>query len=165
MASIRSRAWGRWQMFAVSRQWKNSLPMRWSRAHGSPLGGQRTGNRGYFFPLTVLADVPDRARVMTEEPFGPLALIKRVSSLEDAIEQANSLSFGLAAYAFTNSARYVSALTDNMECGNLSINHFTASFAETPFGGVKDSGYGREGGTEGLNCYTIAKHVSLKTDQ
>lgn len=127
-------------------------------------GGQRVGNRGYFFPLTVLADMPDRARAMTEEPFGPLALIKRVSSIDDAIEQANSLPFGLAAYAFTNSTEYVSALTDNVECGNLSINHFTASFAETPFGGVKDSGYGREGGTEGLSCYTIAKHVSLKTD-
>lgn len=128
-------------------------------------GGQRVGNRGYFFPLTVLADMPDRARAMTEEPFGPLALIKRVSSIDDAIEQANSLPFGLAAYAFTSSTEYVSALTDNVECGNLSINHFTASFAETPFGGVKDSGYGREGGTEGLDCYTVAKHVSLKTDQ
>ncbi len=123
-------------------------------------GGTRIGNRGYFYPLTVLADVPADARAMHEEPFGPLALINPVSSLDDAIEQANALPYGLAAYAFTRSARNADRLADGIEAGNLSINHFVASIAETPFGGVKESGYGREGGTEGLACYTVTKNVS-----
>lgn len=123
-------------------------------------GGSRIGNRGYFHELTVLADVPDDARAMNEEPFGPLALLSPVKTLDEAIEKANSLPYGLAAYAFTRSARNVDQLAERVEAGNLSINHLTASFAETPFGGVKDSGYGREGGTEGLECYTVAKNVS-----
>jgi succinate-semialdehyde dehydrogenase / glutarate-semialdehyde dehydrogenase len=123
-------------------------------------GGSRIGNRGYFYPLTVLTDVPDDARAMREEPFGPLALINPVRSLDEAIEKANALPYGLAAYAFTRSARNVDRLAEGIEAGNLSINHFVASIAETPFGGVKESGYGREGGTEGLECYTIVKNVS-----
>jgi succinate-semialdehyde dehydrogenase/glutarate-semialdehyde dehydrogenase len=123
-------------------------------------GGNRIGNRGYFYPLTVLADVPDDARAMREEPFGPLALINPVGSLDEAIEKANGLPYGLAAYAFTRSARNADRLAEGVEAGNLSINHFVASIAETPFGGVKDSDYGREGGTEGLECYTVAKNVS-----
>jgi succinate-semialdehyde dehydrogenase/glutarate-semialdehyde dehydrogenase len=123
-------------------------------------GGSRIGNRGYFHELTVLADVPDDARAMNEEPFGPLALLSPVKTIDEAIEKANSLPYGLAAYAFTRSARNVDQLAERVEVGNLSINHLTASFAETPFGGVKDSGYGREGGTEGLECYTVAKNVS-----
>jgi succinate-semialdehyde dehydrogenase / glutarate-semialdehyde dehydrogenase len=123
-------------------------------------GGSRIGNRGYFYPLTVLAEVPDDARAMREEPFGPLALINPVASLDEAIEKANALPYGLAAYAFTRSARNANRLADDIEAGNLSINHFVASIAETPFGGVKESGYGREGGTEGLACYTVAKNVS-----
>ena len=123
-------------------------------------GGSRIGNRGYFHELTVLADVPDDARAMNEEPFGPLALLSPVKTLDEAIEKANSLPYGLAAYAFTRSARNVDQLAEQVEVGNLSINHLTASFAETPFGGVKDSGYGREGGTEGLECYTVTKNVS-----
>lgn len=125
-------------------------------------GGSRIGNRGYFFPLTVLADVPDDARAMREEPFGPLALVNPVRNLDEAIEKANSLPYGLAAYAFTRSAHNAHRLADDIEAGNLSINHFVASVAETPFGGVKDSGYGREGGTEGLQYYTVAKNVSHK---
>jgi succinate-semialdehyde dehydrogenase / glutarate-semialdehyde dehydrogenase len=125
-------------------------------------GGQRIGNRGYFFPLTVLADVPDDARVMRDEPFGPLALVNPVRSLDEAIEKANALPYGLAAYAFTKSSQNADRLASEVEVGNLSINHFVASIAETPFGGVKDSGYGREGGTEGLQCYTVAKNISHK---
>ena len=125
-------------------------------------GGSRIGNRGYFFPLTVLAEVPDDARAMNEEPFGPLALINPVKTLDEAIEKANALPFGLAAYAFTRSAKNADRLADGIEVGNLSINHFVASSAETPFGGVKDSGYGREGGIEGLQCYTVTKNVSHK---
>ncbi|AUC95795.1 NAD-dependent succinate-semialdehyde dehydrogenase [Bradyrhizobium sp. SK17] len=127
-------------------------------------GGHRIGNRGYYFPLTVIADLPDDARAMNEEPFGPLALVNPVKTLDEAIEKANALPFGLAAYAFTRSASNAERLADGVEAGNLSINHFVASVAETPFGGVKDSGYGREGGTEGLQCYTVAKNVSHKTN-
>jgi succinate-semialdehyde dehydrogenase/glutarate-semialdehyde dehydrogenase len=123
-------------------------------------GGERTGNRGYFFPVTVLADVPDDARAMYEEPFGPLALINPVSSLDEAIEKANALPFGLAAYAFTRSASNADRLMEGIEAGNLSINTLEASIAETPFGGVKESGYGREGGSEGLSHYTVVKNVS-----
>jgi succinate-semialdehyde dehydrogenase / glutarate-semialdehyde dehydrogenase len=126
-------------------------------------GGTRIGNRGYYFPLTVVADVPDDARAMREEPFGPLALLSRVRSLDEAIEKANSVPYGLAAYAFTNSARNADRLAESVEVGNLSINHFVASSAETPFGGVKDSGFGREGGVEGLQCYTVVKNVSHLT--
>jgi succinate-semialdehyde dehydrogenase/glutarate-semialdehyde dehydrogenase len=123
-------------------------------------GGRRLRECGYYFPLTVLADVPDSATAMHQEPFGPLALINPVRSLDEAIEKANSLPYGLAAYAFTKSSSNVDRLTDGVEAGNLSINHLVASLAETPFGGVKDSGYGREGGTEGLEQYTVAKNVS-----
>ncbi len=123
-------------------------------------GGERPKNRGYFFPPTVLSELPDDARAMREEPFGPLALINPVDSLEEAIEKANGLPFGLAAYAFTHSARNVDLLTEGIETGNLSINTLEASVAETPFGGVKDSGLGREGGAEGLANYTVIKNVS-----
>jgi succinate-semialdehyde dehydrogenase / glutarate-semialdehyde dehydrogenase len=123
-------------------------------------GGERLGNRGYFFPLTVLADLPDDARAMREEPFGPLALINPVSSIDEAIEKANALPFGLAAYAFTHSARNADRLAEGIEAGNVSINTLEASVAETPFGGVKESGYGREGGMEGLSHYTLVKNVS-----
>jgi succinate-semialdehyde dehydrogenase / glutarate-semialdehyde dehydrogenase len=127
-------------------------------------GGERVGNRGYYFPLTVLADLPDQARAMREEPFGPLALITPVASLDEAIDKANSLPFGLAAYAFTHSASRADRLIDGIEAGNVSINTLEASVAETPFGGVKDSGYGREGGAEGLLPYTIVKNVSHLTE-
>ena len=123
-------------------------------------GGARLANRGYYFPLTVLSDLPDDARAMREEPFGPLALVNPVKNLDEAIAKANSLPYGLAAYAFTNSARNVERLSEEIEVGNLSINHYVASIAETPFGGVKDSGYGREGGVEGLQGYTVVKNVS-----
>lgn len=123
-------------------------------------GGRRIGERGYFFPLTVLADVPDDAIAMRQEPFGPLALINPVRNLDEAIEKANALPYGLAGYAFTNSASNADRLAEGVEVGNLSINHLVASLAETPFGGIKESGYGREGGTEGLECYTVVKNVS-----
>ncbi len=126
-------------------------------------GGTKPAGRGFFYPLTVLADVPDDALAMHEEPFGPLALIQRFDEVEDALDKANSLPLALAAYAFTQSADRAAQIADRLECGNLSINHFVASLAETPFGGVKDSGYGREGGTEGLSHYTTVKNISHKT--
>jgi len=123
-------------------------------------GGSRVGNRGYFFPLTVLADVPDDARVMSEEPFGPLAVINRVRNLDEAIEKANALPYGLAGFAFTHSAPNAHRISQQLEVGNLAINHFVVSTPETPFGGVKDSGYGREGGVEGLDAYTVTKNIA-----
>ena len=123
-------------------------------------GGGRIGDKGYFFEPTVLANVPDSAHVMQEEPFGPLAIINPFSSLDEAIEKANSVPYGLAAYGFTNRADYVDRMIEGIEAGNLSINTLEASLPETPFGGVKSSGYGREGGTEGIHNYMITKTVS-----
>jgi succinate-semialdehyde dehydrogenase/glutarate-semialdehyde dehydrogenase len=123
-------------------------------------GGSKLGDRGYFFQPTVLANVPDSARVMQEEPFGPLAIINPVTSLDEAIDMANSVPYGLAAYGFTNRADYVDRMIEGVEAGNLSINTLEASLPETPFGGVKSSGYGREGGTEGLYNYMITMNIS-----
>ncbi len=123
-------------------------------------GGKRIGDTGYFFEPTVLANVPDHARVMQEEPFGPLAIVNPVGSLQEAIACANSVPYGLASYGFTNRADYADRMVEEVEAGNLSINTLEASLPETQFGGVKSSGYGREGGTEGLNHYTVVKNVS-----
>ncbi len=123
-------------------------------------GGNRIGETGQFFEPTVLANVPDHAKVMQVEPFGPLAIVNAVDSLDSAIEQANSVPYGLAAYGFTNRSDYADRMVDRVEAGNLSINTLEASLPETPFGGVKSSGYGREGGAEGLSHYTVVKNVS-----
>ena len=133
-----------------------------AQAEGAELktGGRKLGNKGYFFQPTVLANVPYNARVMQEEPFGPLAIVNPVKSLDEAIERANSVPYGLAAYGFTNRADYVDRMIEGVEAGNVSINTLEASLPETPFGGVKSSGYGREGGTEGLLNYMITKNVS-----
>ena len=123
-------------------------------------GGSRIDRDGYFFEPTVLANVPDHAKIMQVEPFGPVAVVNPVDSLDSAIEQANSVPYGLAAYGFTNRADYADQMVEQVEAGNLSINTLEASLPETPFGGVKASGYGREGGAEGLSHYTVVKNVS-----
>lgn len=122
-------------------------------------GGTRLGNKGYFFQPTVLLNVPDSTMIMQEEPFGPIAVINPVQSLDEAIAGANSVPYGLAGYAFTNRADYIDRLIDEVDVGNLSINTLEASMPETPFGGVKSSGYGREGGTEGLDNYMDVKNL------
>jgi len=122
-------------------------------------GGERIGDRGFSFPLTVLGNVSDTARAMREEPFGPMALLSRVSGVEEAIEKANSVRFGLAGYAFTRSALDIKILSQQLEVGNLAINHFSSSEPDVPFGGIKDSGIGREGGIEGPLAHTVAKTV------
>ena len=131
-------------------------------AQGAELttGGKRLNEAGYFFEPTVLANVPDNARVMQEEPFGPLAVVNSISSLDEGIEKANSVPYGLAAYGYTNRSDYADRLIERLEAGNVSINTLEASLPETPFGGVKHSGFGREGGTEGLHNYMIVKNVS-----
>ena len=123
-------------------------------------GGECIGAAGNFFAPTVLTGVPLDAKVFNEEPFGPVAAIRGFTTLDEAIARANSVPYGLAAYGFTNRADYVDRMTDEVEAGNLSINTLEASLPETPFGGVKSSGYGREGGTEGLENYMVIKNVS-----
>ena len=122
-------------------------------------GGARRGNKGYFFEPTVLANVPDTAQIMQTEPFGPIAVLNPVRDLDEAIAKANSVPYGLAGYAFTNRADYIDRMIDGVEVGNFSINTLEASLPETPFGGVKSSGYGREGGTEGLESYLTTRNV------
>jgi succinate-semialdehyde dehydrogenase / glutarate-semialdehyde dehydrogenase len=123
-------------------------------------GGNRVGNKGYFFEPTVVTNVPKSARAMNEEPFSPLALISPFSKFDDAAEEANRLPFGLASYAFTKSAKTAAAIGAAVEAGMMSINSFALALPETPFGGMKDSGYGSEGGTEGIDAYLSTKFIT-----
>ncbi|SMF07952.1 succinate-semialdehyde dehydrogenase / glutarate-semialdehyde dehydrogenase [Xaviernesmea oryzae] len=123
-------------------------------------GGKRIGNKGYFFEPTVLSDVPTSAKVMNDEPFGPLAIINRFSHFDDAIAEANRLPFGLASYAFTSSVKTAHALGRQVEAGMLTINHNGLALPEVPFGGIKDSGYGTEGGSEATEAYLETRFVS-----
>jgi succinate-semialdehyde dehydrogenase/glutarate-semialdehyde dehydrogenase len=123
-------------------------------------GGNRVGNKGYFFEPTVVTDVPKSARAMNEEPFAPLALMSSFAKFDDAAEEANRLPFGLASYAFTKSAKTAAAIGAAVEAGMMSINSFALALPEVPFGGVKDSGYGSEGGTEALEAYFNTKFIT-----
>ncbi|WP_220129647.1 NAD-dependent succinate-semialdehyde dehydrogenase [Sphingomonas chungangi] len=123
-------------------------------------GGNRIGNRGNFFEPTVLTDVPSGARIMNEEPFGPVAIINRFATEEEAITEANRLPYGLAAYAYARSPKTIQALGDRVETGMITINHLGLALPEVPFGGVKDSGYGTEGGADALEPYLVAKFVT-----
>jgi len=123
-------------------------------------GGSREGNQGFFFQPTVVTDVPDDSKIMTEEPFGPVAPIVTFKTVDEVIERANSLQFGLAAYAFTSSEKNATAIGDAIQSGMIGINSVAVSTPETPFGGIKESGYGSEGGIEGLQAYTNIKFIS-----
>lgn len=123
-------------------------------------GGQRLTGPGYFFEPTVVADMAEDSDAMTREPFGPLALMARFTRLDDAIARANRLPYGLAAYAFTHDSRQQALLRDTLSVGVLSINHLQTSWAETPFGGAKDSGMGSEGGVEGFQAFQQIRLVS-----
>jgi succinate-semialdehyde dehydrogenase/glutarate-semialdehyde dehydrogenase len=123
-------------------------------------GGNRIGNKGNFFEPTVLTDVSKEARVMNEEPFGPLAVISPFSDFDEVVAEANRLPYGLASYAYTRSARTATAIAAAVETGMMSINHHGLSLPEVPFGGVKDSGYGTEGGAEAIEAYLNTKFVS-----
>ncbi len=109
-------------------------------------GGERRGNQGYFYEPTVITEVPDDAKIMTQEPFGPLAPVVTFKSLDEVVERANSLPYGLAAYAFTSSAHTANLIGDALQSGMVGVNSVAVSTPETPFGGVKESGYGSEGG-------------------
>ena len=123
-------------------------------------GGRRIGNKGNFFEPTVLSNVPTEARIMNEEPFGPVAVFSRFSTLDEVIGEANRLPFGLASYAFTGSADTAHQLGTRIEAGMTTINHNGLALPEVPFGGVKDSGYGTEGGSEAINAYLVTKFVT-----
>jgi succinate-semialdehyde dehydrogenase/glutarate-semialdehyde dehydrogenase len=123
-------------------------------------GGKRIGNQGNFFQPTVLTDVPENARIMNEEPFGPVAVMLRFKETDDVLARANKLPFGLASYAFTKNANTATKIADALDSGMVTINHFGIALPETPFGGVKDSGFGHEGGIEGLQVYMQTKFVS-----
>jgi succinate-semialdehyde dehydrogenase/glutarate-semialdehyde dehydrogenase len=125
-------------------------------------GGRRVGNNGYFFEPTVLTDVPAAARIMNEEPFGPVAVINRFDALDEAIAEANRLPFGLAAYAFTHSGATATRLGSEVEAGMMTINHLGLALPEVPFGGIKESGHGTEGGSEALEAYLDTRFVSRK---
>jgi succinate-semialdehyde dehydrogenase/glutarate-semialdehyde dehydrogenase len=124
-------------------------------------GGERVGQAGNFFAPTVLTDVPLEADVFNNEPFGPVAAIRPFDTLDEAIAEANRLPFGLAGYAFTRSIKQAHQLAQQLEVGMLWINQPAMPSAEMPFGGVKDSGYGSEGGPEAMEAYLVTKAVSI----
>jgi len=123
-------------------------------------GGQRRGNQGYFYEPTVITDVPDDSKIMTEEPFGPLAPVVTFKTFDEVVARANSLPYGLASYAFTGSAQTATMIGDALQSGMVGVNSINVSTPETPFGGIKESGYGSEGGLEGLQAYLNTKFIS-----
>ena len=133
-----------------------------ARAHGGEVvvGGSRIEGSGFFFPPTVITGLPDNAKLMTDEPFGPIAPLVRFDDPEDAIRRANSLPYGLSSYVFTESLKTATYAANALEAGMVNINHFGSALSETPFGGVKESGIGSEGGTETFDGYLVTKFVT-----
>jgi succinate-semialdehyde dehydrogenase/glutarate-semialdehyde dehydrogenase len=123
-------------------------------------GGARLRSPGYFYAPTVLSDVPNSARIMNEEPFGPVAVINRFADFDAVMEQANRLPYGLAAFGFTNSAHTAKLLGERLEAGMVGVNTYAISVPESPFGGVKESGHGSEEGIEGLDACLVTKFIS-----
>ncbi len=130
--------------------------------HGGKLrtGGHAIGDKGNFWEPTVVTGLDNGAKAMNEEPFGPLAIINPFRTFDDAVKEANRLPFGLAAYAWTKSAKTANAIAASVETGMISINHVGLGIPETPFGGVKDSGYGSEGGSEAIESYMNPKFIT-----
>lgn len=130
-------------------------------SHGARLcaGGEAIDGGGYFWQPTLLADVPPAARIMREEPFGPVAAALPFSTLDDVLEQANQLPYGLAAFVFTENGRRANLASDGLEAGMVGVNTTTLGAADAPFGGVKDSGHGSEGGPEGLHACLVTKAI------
>ena len=124
------------------------------------VGGSPVDGPGFFWQPTLLTDIDPDARIMNEEPFGPVALAVPFTDTDEALRRANELPYGLASYAFTESLQTAYEVSERIEAGMLAINHFRLTGPETPFGGVKDSGYGSEGGTEGIDGYLNSKLVS-----
>jgi succinate-semialdehyde dehydrogenase/glutarate-semialdehyde dehydrogenase len=124
-------------------------------------GGERMGNQGFFWKPTVISDVSDSARIMNEEPFGPVAILNPFKTFEDVVEKANRLPYGLAAYAFTQSSRRSMLIGDALEAGMVAINTVSIAGADAPFGGVKESGHGSEDGPEGVEACQVIKAISM----
>ena len=125
-------------------------------------GGKRWGNVGFFWEPTVLVDVPDHSKIMQEEPFGPVAPIIPFDSLDEVIDKSNSLQYGLASYVFTQSDNTRKLLVNSLESGGIAFNSAAPVPSDLPYGGLKDSGYGYEGGIEGVEAYLHKKLVSLE---
>lgn len=123
-------------------------------------GGQRIGNRGFFYAPTVLAEVPLEADIMHEEPFGPIAPLVPVGDMDEALAIANDIEVGLAGYVFTNDVVRGDHLSNALQCGSVSINNFVTPGPDAPFGGFKESGIGREGGMESLDAYSTIKTIT-----
>ena len=123
------------------------------------LAGGRAYGEGYFFEPTLLADVAEDAAIMTTEPFGPVAVTRPFATLDEAIREANRVPFGLAAFAFTQKLHTANLVADALEAGMVGINSFAISMADAPFGGIKQSGFGSEGGPEGLDSYMVTKAI------
>lgn len=133
-----------------------------AKDHGANVksGGGRMGNQGYFWEPTVLSDVPEDAKIMSEEPFGPVAPVSPFKTTDEVLEKANKLAFGLASYVFTQDGAKAKAMESEINAGLVGVNHPMVSMPETPFGGVNESGYGSEGGIEGLEAFMRTKFVS-----
>ncbi|MDP3134855.1 MAG: aldehyde dehydrogenase family protein, partial [Burkholderiaceae bacterium] len=131
-------------------------------AQGATLacGGQAVDGAGWFYAPTVLTDVPAAARILHEEPFGPVALIARFTQIEQALAVANDTGYGLAAYAFSRDAHTLSLLASRLEAGMVALNSFVVSQPDAPFLGVKDSGHGAEAGSEGLEACLVTKLIT-----
>ena len=130
-------------------------------SHGARIrtGGDRIGNQGFFFAPTAVSDVPLDARIMNEEPFGPVAILSPFESFDEVVSLANRLPYGLAAYAFTNSNRRAMLIGDALEAGMVAINSDRVAASDSPFGGVKESGHGAEEGPEGLEACLVTKTI------
>ena len=133
-----------------------------AKKHGGTLrtGGYPIGEKGNFFEPTVVTELSNTAMAMNTEPFGPLAIINPFKTFDDAVQEANRLPYGLAAYAWTKSAKTANAIGAQIETGMVTINHLGFALPEVPFGGVKDSGYGSEGGADATEPYLVAKFVT-----
>lgn len=133
-----------------------------AKANGAEVvtGGERIGNKGFFYAPTLIKNVPDSARIMSEEPFGPIAPTTTFRDFDEMIERANSLPFGLASFVFTRNGTLAQRTERELEAGMVGVNHMMVSTAETPFGGINESGYGSESGIEGLDAYLRTKFVT-----
>ncbi len=133
-----------------------------AKKHGGKVqtGGYPIGEKGNFFEPTVITELATSAMAMNTEPFGPLAIINPFRTFDDAVTEANRLPYGLAAYAWTKSAKTANAIAAQVETGMMTINHLGFALPEVPFGGVKDSGYGSEGGSEAIEPYLISKFIT-----
>ena len=133
-----------------------------AKKHGGKVvvGGGPLDRKGFFFAPTVVTELPDDSMLMTEEPFGPVAPVVRFTDTDEVLRRANSLPFGLSSYVFTNSLKTATKVSNGLEAGMVNINHFGSALAETPFGGIKDSGIGSEGGLETFDGYLVTKFIT-----